>query len=968
MRIGADLTETSRLIPAAAILLGFSIWTGSCGSVGPSLYQDAEVVVVETAYARLIVSRNGRNRAFISKATGEDYLNSSDPIDFMNVSRNGRTYGSTSVGLEGNRMKVKFGSAGVEAEFTLVPSEEWIILELIQVSGDFEKFRIVNLGLSIREHFGEILNAVYNDDLAVGVQALSFGVESFPRDRQGRSLYEFNFMEMARQRVGTPGDSRILTATLYRSIETTGARVALVTCPGTRLMETLARLELDQGLPHPMIDGVWGKQSPEVEKPYIFIDYDEANVEEVIEYALQGGFGCILSSFPATTSGHFDVDRSRFPSGFDGLCGSVAKIHAAGLRAGTHLMTAGVSHDDRYVTPVPDRRLVKENTFDLAMDIDPETGEIPTLTNPADKGLRTRYTYELNSGNPGLHLQIDDEIIEYGDFASEAPYRFRNCKRGVFGTRSASHKKGSPIYHLGERWNYFVVNQESSMLEEVTTGIANAVNRCGFDLLYFDGAEFVEAQGPRFYFMNRFFDAVYRKLNHDIILQASKTDNMSWHFLSRMASNDAAVAGVRSFLEVLRMDNIRLYQKNFMPGDFGWYGVFLNGPNTDSTLPEEIEYGCVKALAYSEPLGLQVSTAILRQHGRTDEILSVLRRYEKLRQTGSVPQSVKEELRAPYQDFQLQRDDPVTFRRLRSGPRQFVKQSSDREWVYRNPYRDQPLAVRMRALAKPADYSDARNVILLGASDLGQVRGERRGAFTSTIGPSDRTPPGIPSPSIKLKAVNSTNRSSSWASQTIFFETALNLLQHRMIGTWVYGDASGALLNFHVETPGKRPKDFYVDLDFAGWRYVLVPRYEGSRVLDYEWPYVWKFALRPIRWDNIDRFSLFINDVPAGKTVEVHLGPVKAIQMLENELVNPSLTVNGEKIVFPGSLHEDEYLEFSENGFCRQYDANGHLKEELGPLGRVPTLRTGANELRFDCDSEYCGAIVTPIVYGPPVP
>src|SRR5690606_12966826 len=128
----------------------------------------------------------------------------------------------------------------------------------------------------------------------------------------------------------------------------------------------------------------------------------------------------------------------------------------------------------------------------------------------------------------------------------------------------------------------------------------------------------------------KFVDSLYRNFNREVLVQASIFDNYAWHYTSRMTSNDAARGGLRKFLETLRLDNIKLYKDNFVPADFGWYGLFTNSEHCYSTLPEEIEYGCAKSIAYDEAFGLQTNLASLARNGRTKEILGIIKNYEDL--------------------------------------------------------------------------------------------------------------------------------------------------------------------------------------------------------------------------------------------------------------------------------------------------------------------------------------------------
>ncbi|WP_171693954.1 hypothetical protein [Paenibacillus germinis] len=48
-----------------------------------------------------------------------------------------------------------------------------------------------------------------------------------------------------------------------------GTRIALFGCEAERVLETIEAIELGEGLPHPIIEGVWGKTSPGATQSYL---------------------------------------------------------------------------------------------------------------------------------------------------------------------------------------------------------------------------------------------------------------------------------------------------------------------------------------------------------------------------------------------------------------------------------------------------------------------------------------------------------------------------------------------------------------------------------------------------------------------------------------------------------------------------------------------------------------------------
>jgi hypothetical protein len=357
-------------------------------------------------------------------------------------------------------------------------------------------------------------------------------------------------------------------------------------------------------------------------------------------------------------------------------------------------------------------------------------------------------------------------------------------------------------------------------------------------------------------------------------------------------------------------------------------------------------------------------------HGRTDEILGLFREYENLRLNSYFLQSIKDQLKEPGYDYKLFKDNKGLsyFRKIKYGPEHFVqvgKESS--RWQFSNEFQPQPLSLRIRASYTPSAYSDPRNITLISGTNAEEAKSSSGEQLSGILERSRNSPPGGGN-SLRLAATNLAEQRSSWYRKAFFFAKETDLSNHRMLGTWVDGDGSGALLNLQLGIPRGTSIDHYVDLDFEGWKYFQFPWCEADRVFDYDWPYLWKHSLVSLRWREVDRIALYLNDIPARESVDCHIGPVKALRLLASSLTNPSVSVGDKNIVFPVRLKPDEYLEFFGEGTFRYFSPDGHLLGDFPIRGEVPLVASGRNEVMFDSDStDFPGgsAIVTIVTTGP---
>ena len=413
------------------------------------------------------------------------------------------------------------------------------------------------------------------------------------------------------------------------------AAFGVVACREADLLDTIERFEAAAGLPGPRPGGMWNKKSPWVKRSYLFLtDFRESQFDEALALARRGGFHMILLGQESwcRSTGHYEVSRERFPDGLDGLKRTVQRFKEAGFRVGLHFLGPSIYPPDPYLTPVPDPRLVKGAGSMLAADVG-ATDSVLWLTTapgafPAEDG-----GYE----GQGTVIQIGDELIRYGSRALQAPFGFRECRRGHLGTRPSAHRQGEPVRHLVRAYGYHMFDMDTSLLDEVAAHFARTANACDIDMIYFDGSE--RLQGDHWYYNARLHKAFYDKLaRKDLLLQASSFSHYSWHLLARSASADGH-GDLKGYLDQ-RSGWFGSFARDGMPLDIGWYYGY-----DPAATPDMFEYVLGASLGYDSSMSFQVSCAAAAAHPFTSEILDLIARYDRLRLSGRVPDAVKARLR-----------------------------------------------------------------------------------------------------------------------------------------------------------------------------------------------------------------------------------------------------------------------------------------------------------------------------------
>jgi len=275
-----------------------------------------------------------------------------------------------------------------------------------------------------------------------------------------------------------------------------------------------------------------------------------------------------------------------------------------------------------------------------------------------------------------------------------------------------------------------------------------------------------------------------------------------------------------------------------------------------------------------------------------------------------------------------------------------------REWAVETAA-ERPVAIRIEALygasaekdgvryVAPEDFckltvSHAKGVKADFAADSGE--GTRRRAF-------------------RLVAENlAAMKNGAWASARYDFPfPGLKLDAKRIaFGAWVKGDGSGALLNLQIGTLREfngGHSDYYVRLDFTGWKYItfFLRERDAGDFHKYDWPYgrtdpyvTYRYR---IKTDHHNWFAAFLNDIPKGGKAAVEIGEIKALEMLPFETGNASVSVGGLTFRVPFKLVSGEYAEL-DGGSWTHYSALG-AKIESVATEDLPRLYAGLNRIAF---------------------
>ncbi|MFH1266370.1 MAG: hypothetical protein ABIK89_11645, partial [Planctomycetota bacterium] len=712
----------------------------------------------------------------------------------------------------------------------------------------------------------------------------------------------------------TRGKPAVLTGHADAAVRLEGAKIAVVGCPTEKLLDAIERVEIQNGLPHPTLGGVWARRSPEQMKSYLFVDLSEATTDAMIDYALAGGFGYIVvyDGIWSGSHGSYPVNRAYFPNGEPGLKATSDKIHAAGLKFGMHNLDMVVDKGDSLVHPVPDPGFLMypDRRRILAADVGPADTFLPTTGSPA--GLLAKSD---KSRFHGRDLRIGDEIIVYDDLQTAEPFGFVGCRRGAHGTAAAAHASGATIDNFSEFIGFYRPDVKGDLYDRIARAEAGALDQFEFDYIYPDGiGENLGywPEGPQWYVNNLLVSKLFGYTKREVLFGHAPVSNYSWHVFSRGNTTDFVQTGIIEHFDRVSVAGAARSDDDLQPFEFGWFGYFTHSLAGDATRPREMEYAWSKAAAYGAAMSLETSKSVLDANGRTQEIFATIRNWEELKLAGHFPEPIKEQLRAPGREFTLDRaaDGVWQVRPVTYGPEHYVAGLDGEHdlWTFENTHPDQPLRASIQMKPKLAEYGDAANVALLappgplnlcttGAGPLGGPRQSSGVAFDLEPSPAE-SPAG--DTSFEVTAVNKGPGGAGWGCAEVILDSPKDLTRHRALGAWVEGDGSGAYLHFVLEDSGRwSVRDYYVRLDFTGWRYVKIPEWAKGEVYDFAFPYSNYWAIRGINFGAIARVYVFLTGLAPGAQAQARFSRLEALSEQPLPIGNPGLTVNGESITFP---------------------------------------------------------------------
>lgn len=890
--------------------------------------------VIENDNFKYAIAGDGKNLSFIDKATGADYLNSSEVSYCAYTTRDGKDYPVSSASLKGNMLKLEFKNAGVTAEIHIKKSKDKVILEVTEVKGETESLTFLDVPLKLRGL----------PDEPFAVCALSMNL--FTRVLQ------------------LPALQTHLQATCYKSLRMEGAKIALLGVPMKNILSDIREVMKDcKDIPYSTAGGAWAQMSKEGYGSYLmnFGTLTEETVEEWIERCSSVGFNQIDSHGGGADFfkfGSFELNPEKWPDGWNHFKRINKRLHEAGISSIFHTYAFFIDKKSKYVTPIPSKDLAYFRTFTLVESVGPEDSVIVVKESTEKMSTITGF-FVQNS----RVLRLGNELIEFNGFTNTPPYKFTGCKRAVNGTKASEYKVGEKAFHLKEMFGLFVPDPETGLLMEIARNHAEIVNEGDFDGIYLDAIDGSSIFGKdAWYYSTKFVVEIVKNLKHPVGMEMSAMEHHWWHYRSRWQAWDTPYRGYKKFID-FHSEGVNCGL--LLPTHLGWWRNFTwSPPQIEPTFTDDIEYLGCKMIGNNAGLSMiaTVDKQSLQENPSYTRLNAIIRQYEELRHENYFGEDVRKLLRQPGKEFTLFREGngawnfkPVTYQKHKiSG-----NNDTSARWIVNNEFNTQPVMLRMESLLSVKPYNDPGNIVLTDFSRPGEfsIKGSADGVSGSISCSNEKKSGGDKGSSFSAFSSGISPQKGSWITAEKKFEPLLNLYNNQALGVWIKGDGNGELLNFRIESPlhiayGARG-DHFVKIDFSGWKYFELVEIESSEFSNYIWPEsdLYNSYRHAVEFKSVEKLQLWYNNVPSGREIGCLVGTVKAIQTVADTIENPSVTIRGKKIVFPVRMISGMYLEFKSIDDCKLYGAKGELLKDVIPVGTIPDMINGDNEIVFSCDS-----------------
>ena len=309
---------------------------------------------LRTDTATFTINANGAVSQIVAAGTGKNYLPAAEPAPLLQLNIAGAWQVPDQAAWDAKlgRLTLHYKDAAATAVVQVEAKPTHLVFELLGLQSS-QPVELVLWGpypTTIGDIIGEVVGVVRDPEFAVGIQSLNAKTlggspahaddaengstaedaghypnlpaelnreQSFRGDTARRTAFGSSLQCYCRNRdqdrlIANWGHEKYL-APAWPDGGVTGSKIALFAGPASQALNRIAAIEVAEGLPHPMLHGVWAKQSPGATASYLIVDFSESTIDRAIEMTRRAGLQYLYHSSPFETWGHFALKKQLFP-------------------------------------------------------------------------------------------------------------------------------------------------------------------------------------------------------------------------------------------------------------------------------------------------------------------------------------------------------------------------------------------------------------------------------------------------------------------------------------------------------------------------------------------------------------------------------------------------------------------------------------------------------------------------------
>lgn len=538
---------------------------------------------------------------------------------------------------------------------------------------------------SIKDRIGERVNHNVNKEGDIPAYVRLYRGNAAFRRSYGSEIRLFSRDRRETRIIGDEGKKMSVEGI---DVDFVGSAIAFFGSPEPEALDYIEQIEIGEGLPHSMIDGIWIKRHPKAGDAHIAMGADVVNFENTkaaFEYVKKCNFDMLYIGGVFKSWGHFDLNPKAFPKGDKSLKKLVDMAAKEGIGIGIHTLTMFTGGNDKYVSPVPSEQLAKTGVAKLAKDVSVDDEEI-YIDDPL---------FFINADHNHA-AKIGKEIIRYDEVSSDKPYRLLNCNRGAYGTTASSHKTGGKIEKLKANV-YSGFYPDLELQDKYAQRFAEICNNTGISQIEFDGFDRHQS-GHGLYGSVKFAKEFYDNLDKPVFVGGSGSYHYYWHMCLRFNWGEPWYDRMRDSQVNYRLENQRYYKRNFFPGGLGWFSF------KSQFRLEDIEWLQARSAGFDAGYLLGLNKTEVESCGFMEAHFEAIREWQKARKAKAFSEDQIARLQNPKNEFHLEKVSNSEWKlyqlKLKDGYSHSFRHVQDGEpvisnWKYNNPYDNQNLQFYM---------------------------------------------------------------------------------------------------------------------------------------------------------------------------------------------------------------------------------------------------------------------------------